>query len=273
MNPTPDLTALAAEMKAALDGARSIEPITARHPEFDLTAAYAVARLVHRARVEEGARPLGRKIGFTNPDMWVVFGVHQPIWGHVYDTTVEFLPDTGATCSLAGLVEPRIEPEIVFRFRTAPRPGDGPAELLDAIEWVAQGFEIVQSHCPGWKFQAADTVADGSLHGRLLVGPPRPVKGLGANVLATLQTFELDLACNDRPVETGRGSNVLGSPLAAVAHLLDVLAGQPESPPLQAGEIVTTGTLTRAYPVQPAETWQSSIRGIPLPGLRLEFTT
>jgi hypothetical protein len=31
---------------------------------------------------------------------------------------------------------------------------------------VAHGYEIVHTHFPGWKFSAAQAVADGGLHGR-----------------------------------------------------------------------------------------------------------
>ena len=49
------------------------------------------------------------------------------------------------------------------------------------------------------------------------------------------------------------------------------LAGQPEAPPLQAGEVVTTGVLTDAHPVRPGETWNTEISGLPLGGLTIAF--
>jgi 2-oxo-3-hexenedioate decarboxylase len=266
-----DLRALAQEMKAAQDSARQVEPFTARLPGFDLAAAYEVAHLIHRARLAEGARPIGRKIGFTNPDMWSRYGVREPIWAHVYDTTVVQLVGTRATCALGRFCEPKIEPEIVLHFRSAPHAGAGPGDLLNAIDWVAHGFEIVQSHFPGWKFQAPDTVADWALHGTLLVGPPQPLSRLGSDVAAALESFTLDLSCDGRHVETGKGSNVLDSPLAAIAHLLTVLARQPDYAPVQAGEIVTTGTITTAQSIRAGETWRTEVRGIALPGLTVEF--
>jgi hypothetical protein len=69
-----------------------------------------------------------------------------------------------------------IEPEAVFGFRKTPAPATRIEDLFDALDWVAPGFEIVQSHLPGWKFAAPDTVADGGLHARLLVGPRRAVR-------------------------------------------------------------------------------------------------
>jgi 2-oxo-3-hexenedioate decarboxylase len=129
----------------------------------------------------------------------------------------------------------------------------------------------VQSHFPGWRFGAPDAIADGSLHGALFVGEPRSVDALGANLITDLQHFEVALACDGTVRERGRGANVLGSPLTAAAHLIAVLARQ--GMPLEADELVTTGTLTRALPVQPEETWTTELKGIALPGLALTFTS
>ncbi len=266
-----DRRAIALEMKAAQDSAHQIEPFTTRLPTFDLLAAYEVAHLIHRMRLTEGAKPIGRKIGFTNPGMWSTFGVREPIWAYIYDTTVVHLCDTQTTCQLSRFVEPRIEPEIVLQLRTPPKAGAGLIDVVNAIDWVAHGFEIVQSHFPSWRFEAPDTVADWALHGTLLIGPPQPLPRLGSDVIAALETFTLTLSCDDRHVETGKGSNVLGSPLAAIAHLLSVLANQTDHAPLQAGEIVTTGTITTAHSVQAGETWRSEVQGIALPGLTVEF--
>ena len=270
--PTPfDLDALALEMKAAQDSVRQIETFTSRLTTFDLAAAYEVAHRIHRARIAEGAQAVGRKIGFTNPDMWTRYHVNEPIWAHVYDTTVVQLQGTQAACSLGQFAEPMIEPEIVLHFRKGVPAGAAVADVMDAVDWVAHGFEIVQSHFPGWKFRAPDTVADGSLHARLFVGPPQPLPRLGDDPMAALASFSLGLSRDGRPIATGIGANVLGSPLAAIAHLASVLARQPHGEPMRPGEIVTTGTITAAQSVRPGEVWRSEIQGIALPGLEIAF--
>jgi 2-oxo-3-hexenedioate decarboxylase len=43
------------------------------------------------------------------------------------------------------------------------------------------------------------------------------------------------------------------------------------NPPLQAGEIVTTGTLTRALHVRPGETWTAAFDGVSLEGIAVRF--
>jgi 2-keto-4-pentenoate hydratase len=267
-----ELDALAVKMRRAQDSTQPLAPLTTQHPGFDLQAAYAVAHRMHTQRLREGERAVGRKIGFTNVNMWPQYGVHQPIWGHVYERTLVRLAAGRSTFSLAGLAEPRIEPEIVFGLRSPPPAGADAATVLACVEWVAPAFEIVQSHFPGWKFQAPDTVADGGLHGALLLGEPVPVASLAAPI-DQLAGFTLDLSCDGTLVETGRGAHVLGSPLNALAHLASVLAGQPQLPALAAGEVITTGTVTGAYPIAPGQRWQAQLHGIGLGGVSVEFTT
>ena len=271
MKHAHNLRAIAQEIKAAQDEVRQIAPLTSQLSGFDEAVAYDVAHLVHQARLNEGAVPVGRKIGFTNPDMWSRYGVSKPIWAYIYDTTVVRVSAKPETCSIGRFTEPKIEPEIVFHFRSAPPVGGNLSAILKCIDWVAHAFEIVQSHFPGWKFQAADTVADWALHGSLLVGEPQAVEGLGTDLIAALESFSIALSCDGEVREVGIGSNVLGSPLAAIAHLIAVLAKQPQYEPLQANEMVTTGTITTAQSVRVGETWRTELRGIALPGLSVKF--
>jgi 2-oxo-3-hexenedioate decarboxylase len=226
-----DIEALADRILAASDVVGSIPPITDADPSFDLAAAYAVSAAVTRRRIARGEHPVGWKIGFTNRTIWDEYNVHAPIFGPMYQRTVHEVPfNETIVCALHGLVEPRLEPEIVFRILRSPEPGlDGPA-LLDCIDGIAHGFEIVQSVYPGWRFKAADTVAAFALHGR----------------------------------------NVLDGPLAALAHFISEL-DQRTGQRLKPGDIVTTGTVTRAFPVKAGETWSTRLFDLPLPGLKIAF--
>ena len=88
MNYEIDFQTSADEIKAAQDPCKQIMPLTSQFSEFSNSEAYAVAQLVNEMRIKEGAIPVGRKIGFTNPKMWSIYGVCEPIWGYIYDTTV-----------------------------------------------------------------------------------------------------------------------------------------------------------------------------------------
>jgi 2-oxo-3-hexenedioate decarboxylase len=250
----------------ALDHARSIAPLTDADPGFDAVRAYAVAREIHDRRVARGEHPVGRKIGFTNRNIWPEYGVYEPIWGHVYDSTVTHADASRAGLRVSDLPEPRIEPEIVLHFARRPPVTRDAAAILESIDWIAHGIEIVQSVFPRWKFRAPDTMAAFGLHGRLLVGPPVPVRGI-EDCAAKLASFRIALARDGTVQAEGGGANVLDSPLLAFAHLADLLARQPGFSPVQAGEMVTTRTLTAALPVRPGETWSTQLEGLPLPGL------
>ena len=71
--------------------------------------------------------------------------------------------------------------------------------------------------------------------------------------------------------DRGRAANVLDGPVFALRHLVELLAADPLNPPLSAREIVTTGTLTRAFPVAEGEVWNTELTGIPLEGARIRF--
>src|SRR5262249_36123465 len=133
------LQAIADEMKAAQDVGGQLAPFSARLGGFDNATAYQVARLIHEARIREGASPVGRKIAFRTRAMGGARGVREPIWAHVYDTTVVRLSGPRLTFRLGKLVEPRIEPEIVLHFRSAAPTGDDPRAILACVDWIAHG--------------------------------------------------------------------------------------------------------------------------------------
>lgn len=268
----PEIDAIATELVAALERRQHMGTVTERHPGFDVALAYRVTAAVRRLREANGDRVVGRKIGFTNRTIWTEYGVNAPIWGYVYDATLHKLSGKSDVFDLAPMVQPRIEPEIVCRLSTAPETGMDERALLSCVEWVAHGFEIVQCHYPAWRFKAPDTVAGFGLHGALLLGEPEAVSPANAGSWHDrLSRFEVRLMRDGEPADAGHGANVLGGPLSALRHLVEVLARDPDNPALAAGEIVTTGTLTRAFPVQPGEKWSTRLDGLPLAGIEVSF--
>jgi 2-oxo-3-hexenedioate decarboxylase len=258
---------LAAEAFAVLGTGRQIRPFSTQLPGFSLDDAYRVAAAVRGLRETRGETPIGRKIGFTNRVMWPDY---PPMWGYVYDRTVHQLADIGHTFSINGLAEPRIEPEIVFRVAATPTPGMDERALLESINGVAHGLEIVQSIFPGWAFTAPDAVAAYGLHAALLVGPWHLVTD-SEDWLQPLSTFTVELLCDEKVLDYGRASNVLGGPLTALHHLVDLLARDPVNPPLAAGDIITTGTLTGVPAIAPGETWSTELSGVVLEGIAVRF--
>jgi 2-oxo-3-hexenedioate decarboxylase len=86
-----------------------------------------------------------------------------------------------------------------------------------------------------------------------------------------LPVLEVTLKKAGETVDRGVGANVLDSPLLALAYFVDVLSKQADAPPLAAGELISTGTITDAHPVARGETWSTELRGIGLEGLEVTF--
>src|ERR1700741_809143 len=131
---------LARELISLHESPREVAPFSDRYPGLTAEGGYEAARALHEHRLAAGWRPVGRKIGFTNRTIWPRYGVYEPIWGTVYDRTLIRAAEQRARVPLAGLVNARIEPEICFGLRRAPRE----QPLVECIEWMAHSVEIVQ---------------------------------------------------------------------------------------------------------------------------------
>jgi 2-oxo-3-hexenedioate decarboxylase len=264
------LDLIASDVRLAQAQRSRLQPITGEVPRFGLDDAYAVAARVHAQHIASDAVPRGRKIGFTNANIWPEYGVNQPIWGWVYAHTLVHAQDGSASLPADRFVEPKIEPEIAFGLSATPPKGASAADVARCIEWVAPAFEVVQSHYPGWKFKVADTIADGGLHGALVLGDRVPLSALGSDPAGTLAALQVVLARDGKDIETGSGANVLGSPVSALAHLVQIVAGRPDVD-LKTGEVVTTGTVTAAYAVERGQAWTMTPRHAALKALTLRF--
>ena len=227
----------------------------------DVSQAYQTALQVRKLREARGEQPRGFKIGFTNRSIWKRYQVFEPIWGTIWSTTLTIASSQGeGTVDISRMCQPRLEPELVFGMRCTPPAELTVQSLFESIDWMASGFEIVQSHALDWRFKVADTVTDSGLHAHLLVGKQVPVKDVAANggqLHEVLAGMSLELVHAGKVVERGLATNVLDSPLMALLHFMKALRQCPGAPDLKAGDVITTGTWTDAWPLVAGQTWES----------------
>lgn len=267
------------QLLAARANARQIAPLS-ESARLTLADGYDIAKNILDIRIAQGEILVGRKIGFTNRTIWSKYGatepIDQPIWAPMFDTTVRYTEDNHGIQSLKGAVQARIEPEIVFKLAKTPAPDTTVDTISDCIEWMAHGFEIVVCPFPNWKFDVVDAIAAFGLHGSLIIGEPKLLSAATRrNLAAVLADASVSLSCSAGDSislrAAGFGSDVLDSPVHALWHLHQLLQSQPQFAPLAAGEIIATGTLTDAYPIEAGQTWTTAFSGVTLPGLTISF--
>lgn len=219
--------------------------------EVDL--AYRVQQAAIDARLQRGARVVGRKIGLTNPKVRAQLGVDRPDFGMLLDDMARTpeAPIDGTT-----LLAPRIEAEIAFVLGAdLDRPDLTTDDVRAATAHVRTAFEIVDSRIAAWDITITDTIADNGSAALFVLGPDEV--GLGALDLAAAG---MTMTRHGEVVSEGVGADCLGDPVAAVAWLAETARryGQP----LRAGEIVLSGALGPVVPVTPGDAFAAHIDGL-----------
>lgn len=246
---------IADELLDALRGRYAIPPLTDRYPDMTIDEAYRISLHALRSREADGERLIGKKIGVTSRAVQEMLDVHQPDFGFLTD---RMLYADGAKVSLAqaGLVQPRAEGEIAFMLSDdLPASGVTREDVLDATEWVAPCFEIVDSRIEEWKIRIQDTVADNASCGIFAIGESR------------ISPRELDLASvhmtihkNDELAAEGSGAAVQGHPGEAVAWLANTLGAY--GLPLRHGDLILSGALAPLLPVTAGDRFELTIEGL-----------
>ena len=156
--------------------------------------------------------------------MWRALKLETLVWAHMYDDTVRYADWNDATLSIASMISPKIEPEIVFKLAQAPESSDAVA-VLEAIEWLALGFEIIDCVFPDWKFQPADFVASAACTRRWSSASRSTSRTWATSPSSSndLAAFTVRLLKNNEMVEEGAAKNALKSPALCVGELGEAL--------------------------------------------------
>lgn len=270
--------ALAQQIADAFARRSRIATPSSEHAAFDLATAYATEAALVRMRRAHGRRTVGVKVGFANKAVWRVMKLDTLVWSRMYDDTVHYAKDGAATLPIGRMFAPKIEPEVVFRMsRPIEADGRGPAtatrtapEVLEAVEAIAVGFEIIDCPFEDWKFLPADFVAAYGLHAALVVGDSMAIDASAIpELVEQLQKFTVRLVRDGEAVAEGSGRNSLRSPALCLAELDAAIARQPGAERLAAGDLVSSGTLTESQPIAAGQVWRVDVEGIGLQPLTL----
>jgi 2-keto-4-pentenoate hydratase len=266
--------AVARELLSAYDSGKMVDAPPSARPGFDLDTAYEVEGILKRWHEAEGHKSAGRKVGYANKAMWRVLKLETLVWGHMYEDTVHQTQGNSGTLTLSHPRSLKIEPEIVFGLKQQ-LTGDAPdaSSALAACDWLAIGFEIIDCPYPGWKFQPSDFVASFGLHAALVIGERVPIRhGIIPQLVEQLPGFKVKIYKAGEFVEEGSGKNSLKSPALCLAELGAAISRRFPGERLNAGETVSSGTLTAGHPTTSGDEWRVEVGGLAVPALTLRLT-
>lgn len=242
-----DHDSLAAELLAAASTATPVTLLTERHPDLTWDDARAIARATDRLRLAAGQAPIGYKLGWTSAQMREALGIDRPNWGTLFAHQLVAGP-----VDLAALIHPKVEPELVYRPEVGLEPGMAAGDIAATGGTWALGIEVVDPRFPSYDFDWLDNTADNSSSALIAVGPFASLAAAPATVAVTFE--------GQGQVRHGLGANAYGDPLAAVAWLVDSLAG--EGLAVEAGQLVFTGGLTAPFDLGPGQSFELSAPGL-----------
>ncbi|PSP62803.1 2-oxopent-4-enoate hydratase [Halobacteriales archaeon QH_8_64_26] len=230
------------------------EPIAPPRDRWDLSVAdgYGIARRVIDHRLERGEEGdlAGYKIGFTSEAVREDLAVEEPAFGRLLDRTV-YLTTADSTIDSSEFIAPRIEPEITFVLGERPYDSLADGDALDAVRAIVPAIEIVDCRIRDWDFTPPEAIADNALAAALLVGEKRLLSGLDGGYGPDLTREQVAVEIDSQQVAAGTGAAVLGHPVRALTWLADALAERGET--LAAGDLVSTGSITRPIPIEPGQ--------------------
>jgi 2-keto-4-pentenoate hydratase len=225
------------EIAATIDEAwarATTVPAPSSTDDLTIEDAYAIQELLIERRIVRGRRRVGWKMGLTTGGPGTT-----PIVGTLLDDRVVA---SGTTHSRSLMVEPQVEAELVVEIGAVI---DGPvtvAELATGPHRVAPGIEVIDYRTTN-STGVVDWVADNSTVAYAVVGAALPVGDV------SLPEVETSISDESGILSGGRGDQVMGNPLSAVAWLSRHLTARGHR--LQPGDVVLTGSLTGHHPVVP----------------------
>lgn len=248
-----DTSTLADELYAALRARSTVVPLTTRVPGITTDDAYRISLGFLERRLKDGERVIGKKIGVTSKPVQDMLNVREPDFGFLTDPME--IVDGGELSIARTLIQPRAEAEIAFILnKDLKGPGVTMADVQAATAAIAPCFEIVDSRITDWKIRIQDTVADNASCGAFVLGKDRidPRQH-------DLAALSVRVSKNGKPLSTGVGAAVQGSPLAAVAWLANTLGRYGVV--LAAGDIILSGSLVPLEPARAGDEFSATLSG------------
>lgn len=245
-------------LEYALLNREAVEPLTVQEPALDVNDAYAIQLKNIQKSLLLGAEISGKKIGITSLAMQNLLGVHEPDYGHLFNS----MDMTGRLVPANSMIQPRVEAEIAFVLKDElSGPGITLEDVKGAVDYVVGAIEIVDSRVRDWKIKLVDTVSDNASAALYVLGSKKLALAEISLVEETMKLYK-----NGQLVNEGNGTAVMGNPLQCVAWLANKM-GQ-FGVPLKKGEVILSGALSGMAPAAQGDTFEAVFGSLGTVGAR-----
>lgn len=246
MTPIQHHAAAEALLRAEATG-QQIGLLSLTYPGMTLADAYAVQDALVAAKLAQGRRQIGWKIGLTSRAMQQALNITTPDSGVLLD---DMLFADGSVVPTGRFIQPRIEAEIAFVMARSLQGAEVTrADVLAATEYVGPSLEILDTRilradpATGQARVITDTVADNAANAGIVMGVQRHDPGMDLRWAGAIVK-------RDGVVEeTGLGAGVLNDPATGIVWLVHRLATLGKG--LSAGDIVLSGSFIRPIEATP----------------------
>jgi 2-keto-4-pentenoate hydratase len=244
------------KLAGASDGfkARHDPGMTSLHEDPRVRRGMARQLELRRRMLEDGARPLGWKLGLGTPAAMKKLGTAAPLVGFLTDRGV-LAP--GTACAIGDWGKPMAEPEVAIHIGAAVAGDADAATAAAAIAGLGAAFELVDL---GDASDVEQVLAGDIFHRHVVLGPAEA--SLDDGLRAEIRLGAADPKIVDDPYA------LTGVPATVVAHVASHLAALGEK--LHAGDVIIAGSIIPALVVAPGDRLRYRLG--PLPELTLEFT-
>ena len=232
----------AADLLHAEKTGTQIGHLTSRHPGMGMDDAYAVQKAIYRAKIAEGRKVIGWKIGLTSKAMQYALNIDIPDSGILFD---DMAFENGSAIAAGRFIQPRVEAEIAFvmKARLAGKHVTRD-DVLAATDYVAPSLEILDTRIQridatsGETRKIFDTISDNAANAGIVLGSKR--HAVDAIDLRWVGVIALR---NGEVEETGLGAGVLNDPVESVVWLARRMAQYGQS--IEPGHIILSGSFIR----------------------------
>ncbi|HLS31481.1 MAG TPA: fumarylacetoacetate hydrolase family protein [Flavobacteriaceae bacterium] len=244
---------IAQTLRQAEKDKATCSPIRSYLNEKDLSTAYQIQKMNIDAKIEKGAKEVGKKIGLTSKKVQTQLGVDQPDFGILLDA---MQIKNGSTVAFSEFMQPKAEAEIAFVLKEdLAQENITLANIVSAIDYALPAIEIVGSRIENWDIKITDTIADNASSSHFVLGKnPVDLKDID------LENCQMQLYLNNKKSSEGQGKDCLGNPLNAVLWLAQKMKALGN--PLRKGEVILSGALGPMVPISEGDHIKATIEGL-----------